>query len=188
MDKKGLEYARQVVSDFHEKLHGQKRGHFPVSEEPGTSEKAESSVKRYAVPKATLEKLFAVPMKGRGSGERFARKAVELVTGSPETAYHGVTSDAGDTVLMSKSFDWQATLPELGAAARLFLWVHWRQAEREARLDLSDGEVADALGIDRRTLQRQKQVLINHGFLTVARVDDTRSLWSVSYTRKNHDM
>ena len=117
-------------------------------------------------------------MKGRGSGERFALKAVELVTESPEAPYDGFTSDTGDAILFSSSFDWPTILPELGAAARLFLWVHWRQAEQTAKLNLSDQEVADALGIDRRTLQRQKQILINSGFLEVTRIDDTRSLWS----------
>ena len=61
LDKKGREHARQVVSDFYEKLHGQKLGHFPRSEEPVTSDKTESSVMRYAVPKTALEKLFSIP-------------------------------------------------------------------------------------------------------------------------------
>ena len=33
LEKKGREHARQVVSDFYEKLHGQKLGYFPRSEE-----------------------------------------------------------------------------------------------------------------------------------------------------------
>lgn len=173
-----------MVSDFYEKLYGKKLGHFPKSEEPTTSDKTSSSVMRYAVPKAALEKLFAVPMKGRGSGERFALKAVELVMGSSETPYNGIRSDTGEAILFSSSFHWKAILPKLGEAAKLFMWVHWRQAERAAKLNLSDQDVADVLGIHRRTLQRHKQVLVNSGLLEVTRIDDVRSLWSVSYAEK----
>ncbi len=83
LDKKGREHARQVVADYYEKLHGQKLGHFPRSEEPGTGQKTESSVMRYAVPKAALQKLFSIPIKGRGAGGRFANLALKLITGSP---------------------------------------------------------------------------------------------------------
>jgi hypothetical protein len=96
LDKKWREHARQVVSDFYEKLYGKKLGHFPRLEEPGTREKAESSVMRYAAPKTALEKPFAVPMRGRGSGERFALRAVELVMKSPVLPYDGLTLESSE--------------------------------------------------------------------------------------------
>ena len=108
LDKKGRESARQVVSDFYEKLYGQRLGHFPKSEEAPTVYKVESSVMRYAVCKAALEKLFAVPMKGPGAAERFASTVSGLIAQSPESPYDGHHSDMGDAVLFSKAFDWEA--------------------------------------------------------------------------------
>ncbi len=76
LDKKGREHARQVVSDFYEKLHGQKLGHFPRRTGHDRPRFSLPEIMRYAVPKAALEKLFAIPVKGRGAGERFVKLAL----------------------------------------------------------------------------------------------------------------
>ncbi len=142
LDKKGRESARQVVSDFYEKLHGQKLGYFPRSKEPAASGKTELSVIRHAVSKAALEKLFGVPMKGPGAAERFAGMASVLIKQSPESPYDGHHSDAGNEILFSKTFDWQEKLREFGSAARLFVWLHWKQAEAGAKLIFTVPELA----------------------------------------------
>ena len=181
LDKKGREQARQVVSDFYEKLYGQKLGYFPRSEEPGTGEKTESSVMRYAVPKAELDKLFAIPVKGRGAGERFVKLALDLITGAALVPYDGFNSAVEDSILLSSSFDWATKLVEFGIASRLFIWVHWRQAEAGSRLRLTDQDVAAALGVDRRTIQNHKQLLLEQGCLRVEPADEKFSLWSAQY-------
>jgi hypothetical protein len=121
LDKKGREHARQVVSEFYDNLHGQRLGHFPRSEENTESDKTESSVLRYEVPKAALEKLFAVPVKGRGAGERFVKIALDVITGSPLTQYDGFNSVSEDSVHLSSAFDWSAKLTTLGIASHLLL-------------------------------------------------------------------
>jgi hypothetical protein len=181
LDKKGREHARQVVSEFYEKLHGQKLGHFPRSEEPAMSGTAASSVMRYSVAKAALEKLFAVPVKGRGAGERFVKLALDLITGSPFIPYDGFSSATAVSILLSSTFDWTAKLAEFGIASRLFIWVHWRQAEAGSRLRLTDQDVANALGVDRRTIQNHKQVLVELCYLKVEPADKKMSLWSARY-------
>jgi hypothetical protein len=181
LDKKNREHARQLVSDYYANLHGQRLGHFPRSEEMSESDKTESSVMRYEVPKAALEKLFAVPMKGRGSGERFVKLALDLIIESPFMPYDGFTSAEGDSILLSSTFDWPARLAEFGIASRLFLWVHWRQSEAGSRLRLTDQDVAVALGVDRRTIQNHKQLLVEQGYLRVEPADEKFSLWSAQY-------
>ncbi len=147
LDKKGREHARKVLSDFYEKLHGQKLGHFPRSEEPDTSDKAETSVMRYAVPKTALEKLFAVPMKGPGAAERFTVMALSHILRSPESPYDGHHSDTGNEILFSKAFAWEQKLREFGSAARLFIWFHWKQAEAGGKAHIHRTSVGPA---DRR--------------------------------------
>ncbi|MGB6063683.1 MAG: hypothetical protein WBG50_02680, partial [Desulfomonilaceae bacterium] len=181
---KGREHARQVVSDYYEQLHGQKLGHFPRSEESSTGQKTESSVMRYAVPKAALEKLFSIPIKGRGAGGRFVNLALRLIIGSPLVPYDGFNSAVGDSILLSSTFDWTVKLAELGIASRLFIWVHWRQAEMGSKLSLTDQEVADALEVDRRTIQSHKQLLVELGYLKIEPADEKMSLWSEQYEAK----
>jgi hypothetical protein len=181
LDKKGREHARQVVSDFYENLHGQRLGHFPRSEQSGTGEKTDSSVMRYAVSKARLEKLFAVPMKGPGAAERFASMASVLIAQSPESSYDGHHSDMGDAVLLSRAFDWEAQLREFGPAARLFVWLHWKQAEAGARLIFTVPELARQIGVNERTLQKHKATLQGLEYLTVESGEDAKSVWSVRY-------
>jgi hypothetical protein len=181
LDKKGHEHARQAVSDFYEKLHGQKLGHFPKSEEPAISDKAESSVMRYAVPKTTLKKLFAVPMKGPEAAQRFVAMALGLILRSPESPYDGHHSDTGEAVLFSKSFDWEEKLREFASAARLFLWLHWKQAEAGAKLRFTVPQLAQDIGVNERTLQKHKGTLQSLGYLEVESGDGGRSVWSVRY-------
>lgn len=181
LEKKGREHARQVVSEFYEKLHGQKLGHFPKSEEPTTSDKAASSVTRYAVPRAALEKLFAVPMKGPGAAERFTSMSSGLIIQSPENSYDGHHSGKGEAVLFSKAFDWAGKLHEFGPAARLFLWLHWKQAEAGTRLIFTVPELARQIGVNERTLQKHKATLQSKGYLEVESVEGGRSAWSVRY-------
>ena len=181
LDKKSREHARQVVSEFYAKLHGQKLGHFPRAEDSETSGQRGSSVMRYAVSKATLEKLFAVPMKGPGAAERFASTVSGLIAQSPETPYDGHHSDIGDAVLLSKAFDWEAKLREFGPAVRLFVWLHWKQAEAGAKLIFTVPELASQIGVNERTLQKHKATLQGLGYLAVESGEDGKSVWSVRY-------
>lgn len=181
LEKRGLEHARQVVSEFYEKLHGQRLGHFPESEEATTSARTESSVMRYAVPKAALEKLFAVPMKGPGAGERFAGMASGLIMRSPESSYDGHHSVMDEVVLFSKAFDWEEKLREFGPAARLFVWLHWKQAQAGAKLTFTVPQLAREIGLNERTLQKHKATLQSLGFLEVESAEGGNSAWSVRY-------
>jgi hypothetical protein len=181
LDKKGREHARQVVSEFCEKLHGQKLGQFPRSEDPGTSDKAESSVMRYAVLKISLEKLFSVPMKGSGAAQRFSSMALSLISGSPESPYDGHHSDTGNEILFSKAFEWQEKLGDFGPAARLFVWLHWKQAEAGAKLIFTVPELARQMGVNERTLQKHKATLQSLGYLEVESGDGVESAWSARY-------
>jgi hypothetical protein len=181
LDKKGREHARQVVSDFYENLHGQRLGHFPRLEETTKSDKTESSVMRYSVPRQALEKLFSAPIKGKGAGERFVKLALKLITESPIMPYDGFNSVLENSILLSSSFDWTARLSELGIASRLFLWIHWRQADAGSRLRMTDQDVAVALGVDRRTIQNHKQLLVERGYLRVEPTNERSSFWSAQY-------
>lgn len=181
LDKKGREHARQVVSEFYEKLYDQKLGHFPRTEEPGKGEKTESSVTRHAVPKAALEKLLAVPMKGPGAAEKFSSMASDLIMQSPETQYDGHHSVTGEAVLFSKAFDWGQKLREFGPAARLFVWIHWKQAEAGAKLIFTVPELARQTGVNERTLQKHKATLQSLGYLEVQSMEGGKSAWSVRY-------
>ncbi len=158
LEKKGREHARQVISEFYEKAYGQKLGHFPKSQEPVASQR-ESGVMRYSVSKNALEKLFAVPMKGPGAAERFSAMALNLITGSPESPYDGHNSDKGDEILFSKAFDWAEKLHEFGSAARLFIWIHWKQAEAGAKLIFTVPELALQIALNERSVQKYKATL-----------------------------
>ncbi|MBM3299028.1 MAG: hypothetical protein FJY85_03640 [Deltaproteobacteria bacterium] len=181
LEKKGRGHARQLVSDFFEKLHGKKLGHFPKSEATGTSDQTTSSVMRYAVPKAALEKLFAVPMKGPGAAERFASMASGLIARSPTCEYGGHQSATGEAVLFSKAFAWGEKLRDFGPAARLFVWLHWKQAEAGSKLALTVPQLARQIGLNDRTLQKQKAVLQNLGYLNVDLTSGGEQAWSVRY-------
>lgn len=184
LDKKGREHARQVVSDFCERLYGQKLGYFPREHEWTISDSPETGTMRYAIPKTDLEKLFSIPIKGKGAGERFVNLALKLITTSPLAPYDGFNSAVGDSILLSSTFAWTVKLAEFGIASRLFIWIHWRQAEAGSKLRLTDQDVATALGVDRRTIQNHKQVLVDLGYLKVESADEKMSLWSAQYEPK----
>ena len=114
---------------------------------------------RYVVPKAALEKLFAVPMKGQGAAERFAGMASGVIVQSPESQYDGHRSETGESVLFSKAFDWEEKLRDFGSAARLFVWLHWKQAEAGAKLTFNVPHLARQIGVNERTLQKHKAIL-----------------------------
>ncbi|MGO9572197.1 MAG: hypothetical protein ACLP5H_32165 [Desulfomonilaceae bacterium] len=120
-------------------------------------------------------------MKGHGAGERFIEKALELICNSPEAEYDGYHSTTADSVLLSKSFGWDKRLREFGPAARLFLWLQWRQAEAGTKLALTVPQVAGLLGMNERTLQKQKALLQRLGYLNVEATRDKESLWVAQY-------
>lgn len=180
LEGKSLEHARRVISDYYEQEYDRKLGHFPKGEE-STVDQESSGVTRYAVPKKELEKLFAIPSKGRGASARFVDKARNVICNAPEEPYDGHRADTGKTILLSKSFDWKTKLPEMGSTARLFLWIHWRQAEAGSKLSFTDQEMAEALHVDRRTIQTWKRSLVRGGYLEVSEAEDQRSLWSANY-------
>ncbi len=136
---------------------------------------------RYAVHKAALKKLFAVWMKGPGSAERFASMASGLIVQSPESPYDGHHSDTGEAVLFSKAFDWEGTFREFGPAARLFVWLHWKQAESGSKLIFTVPDLARQLGLNERTLQKHKALLQRLGYLTVEATSDRGQAWLVRY-------
>jgi hypothetical protein len=180
LEGKRLEYARRVISDYYEREHGQKLGYFPKGEE-STTDAEKAIVMRYAVPRSKLKKLFSIPMKGHGSAERFIEKALELICNSPEAAYDGYHSTTSNSVLFSKSFDWDKRLREFGAAARLLFWLHWKQAEAGTKLVLTVPQVAGLLGMNERTLQKHKALLQRLGYLKVEATRDKESLWAALY-------
>ena len=180
LEGKSLDHARRIISDYYEREHGRKLGYFPKGE-GGTEDKVQSSVMRFAVPKKELERILSIPLKGRGASARFVTIALQIICGAPEEPYDGHKADTGKAILFSRSFDWKAKLPEMGSAARLFLWVHWRQAEAGARLSLTDQEIAEALNVDRRTIQTWKQSLVRTGHLEISEAEYQRSLWSANY-------
>ncbi len=180
LEGKSLDHARSIISDYYERAHGQKLGYFPKGE-GGTEDREQSSVMRFAVPKTELERILSIPLKGRGASARFVTIALQIICSAPEEPYDGHKADTGKAILFSRSFDWKAKLPEMGSAARLFLWVHWRQAEAGARLSLTDQEIAEALNVDRRTIQTWKQSLVRAGYLEISEAEDQMSFWSTNY-------
>ncbi len=180
LEGKSLDHARRIISDYYEREHGRKLGHFPKSEE-SKADREISNVMRYAVPKKELENLFSIPMKGHGSAERFVEKALELICNSPEAEYDGYHSTTADSVLFSKSFDWDKRLREFGPAARLFLWLHWKQAGAGSKLRLTVPEVVLALGASERTVRSHKAVLEEKGCLEVTLSEHNEYLWSTKY-------
>lgn len=181
LEGKSLEYARRIISDYYEREHGRKLGHFPKEQESSLRDSPATGAMRHAVPNTALEKLLSIPIKGRGAGGRFVNLALKLITTSPLAPYDGFNSAVGDSILLSGSFDWTVKLAEFGITSRLFIWVHWRQAEAGSWLRLTDQDVADALGVDRRTIQNHKQLLVELGYLKVEPADEKMTFWSAQY-------
>lgn len=184
LEKKNREHARKIVSDYCETELGRKLGHFPKTNDSTEQDSPATAIMRFAVPKAELTRLLSIPVRGRGAGDRFLHLALKTITGSPLVAYDGFRSAVDDSILMSSAFPWAERLAELGIASRLFVWVHWRQAEAGSKLRLTDQSVAQALGVDRRTVQNHKQLLVELGYLRIEPADEKMSFWSALYAPK----
>jgi hypothetical protein len=107
--------------------------------------------------------------------------ASDLITRSHESPYDGHHSVTGEAILFSKAFDWAEKLHEFGPAARLFVWLHWKQAEARAKLNFTVPQLAGEIGVNERTLQKHKATLQSGGHLEVESGDDGKSVWSVRY-------
>lgn len=178
---KDLNHARKVVAEYFDvKLANfTKCDSSPEQMNDGEDEKF--GWMRHAVPKEALERLFRLPSSGRGAPQRFAAKTIELITRAPEVPYDGHNSDTGDTILFSRSFPWEVRLDEFGPAARLFVWLHWKQAEVQRKLVLTHEEIAKALGIPTRTVREYGRVLIKAGYIEVSLVNKPKNSWSAKY-------
>jgi len=178
---KDLNHARKVVAEYFDV----ELANFPKpSGRPARSEKAgnrDAEWMRYAVPKEALERLFRLPTSGRGAPQRFVARAVEAITGAPEIPYDGHNADAGDAILFSRSFPWEIKLKEFGAAARLFIWLHWKQAEEQRKLMLTHEEVARALGIPIKTMKGWTRELVKAGYVEVSQDSKQKYSWSAKY-------
>jgi hypothetical protein len=179
--KRDLNHARKVVAEYFDV----ELANFPKPEGSPAKRKGAEEEKidwrRYAVPKEALERLFRVPTSGRGAPDRFVAKAVEIITGAPEVPYDGHKADAIDAILFSRSFQWETMLKEFGPAARLFIWLHWKQAEAHRRLELTQDQVAKALGIRPITLKEYTRRLVKAGYIVVSQEDKPNNYWSAKY-------
>ncbi|MBI5250191.1 MAG: winged helix-turn-helix transcriptional regulator [Desulfomonile tiedjei] len=179
--KRDLNHARIVVAEYFDV----ELANFPQSTgSPGKvnetgSKKADWM--RYAVPKEALARLFRLPSAGRGAPQRFLAKAVEVITGAPEVPYDGHNSDTGDAILFSRSFSWEIKLKEFGPASRLFVWLHWKQAEAQKKLVITHEEIAKALGITVRTVRDYARMLIKGGYIEVSQGNKPKNSWSAKY-------
>jgi len=176
---KDLNHARKLITDYFDV----EIGNFPKSSgTPAQGKQTEGAEwLRYAVPKKDLERLFGLPHSGRGAPQRFAAKAVEVITGASEVPYDGHNADTGDTILFSRSFPWETRLKEFSPAARLFIWLHWKQAETQRKLMLSNEEIGKALGIPTRTVIEHARRLLKAGYIEVSQGDNSKKSWSAKY-------
>lgn len=176
-----LNHARGVVAEYFDV----ELANFPKSSgapaQGKGAEDREAEWLRYAVPKEDLERLFRLPQSGRGAPQRFAAKAVEIITGAPEVPYDGHNSDIGDAILFSRGFQWETKLKEFGPAARLFIWLHCKQAEAKRKLVLTENEIAKTLGIPIRTMRKHIRSLVKAGCIEVSQEDTPKKSWSAKY-------
>jgi len=174
-------HARKVVAEYFDV----ELANFPRSSgAPAQGKEAEDKEAewlRYAVPKQALERLFRLPTSGRGAPQRFVAKAIEIITGAQQVPYDGHNADTGDAILFSKSFPWEAKLEEFGAAARLFIWLHRKQAEEQRKLMLTHEEVARALGIPIKTMKGWTRELVKAGYVKVSQDSKQKYSWSAKY-------
>lgn len=178
-----LAEARRMIGDYF----GVRIGDFPAAGSPtNTHEAVEEDVElaeispvvRHEVAKSELTRLFSIPMRGKGSGKRFVKEALRVIRESPLVSHDGGDSDTGEAIRFSSAFPWEQELPELGAASKLFIWVHWRQAEERAYLTPTVAAVAEALQVSERTVQSHKAHLVKRGLLNI---DEKRNRWSAKY-------
>jgi len=185
LDGKNLNHARKVVA----KHFGVELGNFPKGEI--TSGKAESDERfvwyRYSVSKVKLRNLFVPQRRGtkESGAEAFINKALDLILNSREVPYDGYQGQTKLTVLFSKRFDWKTKLLELGSTARLFVWLHWQQAEKGGKLSLTNKQLAWHLGIGEKTMTFWRTELLRLGYLVVDK--DEKSL-SVRYDPISKDI
>jgi|GEM_PF-1622167 len=178
---KDLNRARGVLTEYFDL----KLANFPRSS--GTTVQGEQTENeaaewlRYAVPKKDLERLFGLPHSGRGAPQRFAAKAVEVITGASEVPYDGHNADTGDAILFSRSFPWEIKLKEFGPAARLFIWLHWKQAEARRKIALTHEEIAKILRVPARAIKEHTQSLLKAGYIEVSHGDKPKKSWSAKY-------
>jgi hypothetical protein len=181
-----LNHARKVVGEYFEvELANFPKPSGSPAQGTGAEDRKEEWL-RYAVPKEALERLFSLPTSGRGAPQRFTAKATEVITGAPEVPYDGYNADTGNAILFSRSFPWEIRLKEFGAAARLFMWLHWKQAEARRRLMLTDEEVAKALGFPVRTVKEHARRLVKAGYVEVSHEDKPKISWSAKYRSGSH--
>lgn len=176
-----LNHARQVIAEhFDVEL-----ANFPKFEDRAlkgkASENEETQWLRHSVPKESLNMLFRLPSSGRGAPQRFVAKAVEIITGAPKVLYDGHNADTGDAILFSRSFPWEIKLKEFGAAARLFIWLHWKQAEAQRKLEMTQEEMGKALGAPIKTLRGWIAVLVKAGYVEVSEGSKPKKSWSAKY-------
>ena len=108
-------------------------------------------------------------------------KAVEIITGAMQVPYDGHNADTGDAILFSRSFPWEIKLKEFGPAARLFVWLHWKQAEAQRRIELTPDDIAKALGIQPTTLKEYARRLLRTGDIDVSQEDKPKNSWAAKY-------
>jgi hypothetical protein len=178
---KDLNHARKVIAGYFDV----ELANFPKSDSSPEQIKNDEHDKtgwlRHAVAKQDLEKLFRIPSSGRGAPQRFVSKAVEVITGAPEVPYDGHNSDTGDAILFSRSFPWETELKKFGPASRLFVWLHWKQAEAQRKLVPTHEEIAKALGIPVRTVREYARMLIKAGYIEVSQGNKPKNSWSAKY-------
>jgi len=179
--KRDLNHARKVVAEYFnvELANFPKPVGSPAQRKRAGDEEADWL--RYAVPKEALGRLFRLPHSGRGAPQRFAAKAVEIITGAPQVPYDGHNADTGDAILFSRSFPWEINLKEFGPAARLFIWLHWKQAEAQRRLELTHEEIAKALCTKPGSMKEYARQLVRAGFIEVSQEDKPKNSWSAKY-------
>lgn len=185
MERKNLLRARRLVGKYFDVRLGNFRSSRSVpglrraaSESP---EDSETRPRRRAFPKTELVRLFSIPMKGKASGRRFVKTALAVIRDAPSEPYDGYTSDTGEAILLSSAFAWEDWLRKLGAASRLFLWIHWRQAEAardKKAFKTTVRALAEALNVNKRTVQSHKKELVRYGLL---KVDEKDGTWSAQY-------
>jgi hypothetical protein len=176
-----LNHARRVVAEYFDV----ELANFPEPSDSPARKKGSRDDKtdwlRFAVPKEALERLFRLPTSGRGAPQRFTAKAHEVITGASEVSYDGYNADTGDAILFSRSFPWEIKLKEFGAAARLFIWLHWKQAEALRKVMLTHEEIAKALGIRIKTLKGWTRELIKAGYVEISEDSKPKNSWSAKY-------
>ncbi len=165
LDGKNLNHAKKVVA----KHFGVRLGNFPKGDNSAGKKESDERLDwlRFSVSKVKVRNLFARHRPGtEGAGtEAFVKRALDLICNSPDAPYDGHQGQTKLTVLFSKKFDWQTKLPEMGASARLFVWLHWQQAEQRTKLSVTNEELSQALHVSKTIIADYKKELRSLGYL-----------------------